>query len=88
MTVESDLAMKAAMLARNAPDSWKQFLGALQDYSSQQIQNCIQSPLELLPVTQGRAQATARLYGILAECLTSADKIEGKRNGQRTNSSI
>lgn len=79
MSTESDLTMKAALLARNAPDSWKQFLGAFQDYSSQQIQNCIQSPLELLPVAQGRAQATARLYGLLAECLTSADKIEGKR---------
>lgn len=79
MSPENDLTMAAARLARTAPESWKQLLGALQAYSSQQIQNCIQSPLEELPRAQGRAQATARLYGLMAECLSSADKIEGKR---------
>ena len=61
------------------PDAWDRFIAAVQAYSSQQITNCIQSPLDVLPVTQGRAQATARLYGLLAECIASADKIEGKR---------
>lgn len=79
MTVERDLIMAAARLARTAPINWDQFLAAVQAYSSQQITNCIQSPLDQLPVSQGRAQATARLYGILAECVSSADKIEGKR---------
>ena len=79
MSAESDLTLKAALLARNAPESWRQFLEAFQAYSSQQIQNCIQSSLENLPVAQGRAQSTARLYGLLAECLTSADKVERKR---------
>jgi hypothetical protein len=79
MTAESDLVIAAARIARSSPDAWDQFLASVQAYSSQQIQNCIQSPLELLPVSQGRAQATARLYGILAECKASADKLEGKR---------
>ena len=79
MTTEEDLILAAARLARVAPENWKQFLGALQAYSSLQITNCVQSPLEELPRAQGRAQATARLYGLLAECLKSADKIEGKR---------
>lgn len=79
MSPEHALILAAARLARTAPESWKQFLGALSDFSSQQITLCIQSPLEELPRTQGRAQATARLYGLMADCLASADKIEGKR---------
>ena len=79
MTVETDLTLAAARIARSSPDAWDRFLAAVQAYSSQQITHCIQSPLEQLPVAQGRAQATARLYGLLAECVSSADKIEGKR---------
>jgi hypothetical protein len=79
VTVEQDLTLAAARIARSSPDAWDRFVAAVQAYSSQQITNCIQSPLETLPVTQGRAQATARLYGLLAECISSADKIEGKR---------
>lgn len=79
MSVENELIMAAARVARVAPENWRQLLGALQAYSSLQITNCIQSPLEELPRAQGRAQATARLYGVMADCLASADKIEGKR---------
>lgn len=79
MTVETELTLAAARIARSSPDAWDRFLAAVQAYSSQQITNCIQSPLDQLPVNQGRAQATARLYGLMAECLQGADKIEGKR---------
>ncbi len=79
MTVENDLILTAARVARTSIANWDQFLAAVQAYSNQQTTHCIQSPLEFLPIAQGRAQATARLYGILAECLSSADKIEGKR---------
>jgi hypothetical protein len=76
---ENDLIREAARLARSAPVNWDRFLGALQAYSNQSVQNCIQSPLDELPRAQGRAQATARLYGILSDCIASADKLEGKR---------
>lgn len=79
MVNDKDLILKAAQVARSAPESWRQFLEALQSYSSQQITHCIQSSLEELPRAQGRAQATAHLYGLLADCISSADKIEGKR---------
>jgi len=79
VTVETDLTLAAARIARSSPDAWDRFVAAVQAYSSQQITNCIQSPLDQLPVAQGRAQVTARLYGLLAECISSADKIEGKR---------
>lgn len=79
MALDDKLILAAAKIARTVPGDWQQFLGAVQEYSSQQISNCVASPLEELPRAQGRAQATARLYGLLAECISSADKIEGKR---------
>lgn len=79
MSTEHDLIKEAARLARSAPGNWDRFLGALQAYSTKTTQHCIQSPLEELPRAQGRAQATARLHELLADCISSADKIEGKQ---------
>ena len=79
MSAETDLIIEAARLARSAPVNWDKFIGALQRYSTATTQNCIQSPLEELPRNQGRAQAAARLYDLLANAPASADKLEGKR---------
>lgn len=79
MNADRDLILAAARLARSAPEGWQQFLGAFQSYANQQRDNCVQSPLDLLPVTQGRAQCAAHLQGLFAECLSKADQIEGKR---------
>lgn len=78
MIADRDLILKAAVLARSSPKSWSEFLGALSNFADQQKDNCIQSPLEHLPVAQGRAQLAAHLHKLLADCLSSADKIEGK----------
>lgn len=79
MNGDRDLILKAAELARSAPRAWNEFLGAFSSFSNQQKDNCIQSPLEQLPVAQGRAQLAARLHELLETCVQSADKIEGKR---------
>jgi hypothetical protein len=79
MTVENDLTIAAARVARMAPNHWNELMAALAAYSNQQTQNCIQSPLEQLPVAQGRAQATARLFGFMTDCLRSADKLEERK---------
>jgi len=76
---DKDLILNSASLARRAPEEWQRFLGALAKYVEVQRNHCIASPLETLPVAQGRAQACTALYALLAECLSSADKIEGKR---------
>jgi len=76
---DRQLILLAARLARSSPENWKQFLDGFRAYADQQRDNCIQSPLEILPVAQGRAQTAAHLYGLLADCIASADKIEGKR---------
>lgn len=75
---DRDLIQKAAYLARNAPEQWKHFLGALSQYNERARDNCVSSPIEQLPVAQGRAQATAHLLGLLVDCQAMADKIERK----------
>jgi hypothetical protein len=76
MNPEQDLILQAAVLARTAPHPWQGFMRALTAYNLQITTHCIQSPLENLPVAQGRAQASARLFDLFANCLASADKIE------------
>lgn len=76
---DKDLILEAARLARRAPEEWQHFLGALAKYVEVQRSHCIASPLEMLPVAQGRAQASTAILALFAECLQSADKIEGKR---------
>lgn len=78
MNRDRDLIIKSAILARSAPKAWDEFLGALSHFTNTQKDNCIQSPLEHLPVAQGRAQLAAHLLEVLAGCVQSADKIEGK----------
>ena len=76
---DRELILKAAALARSAPEDWKQFVGALSAYTDVQISNCISSPLEALPQNQGRAQACVAILRSFRECLKTADQIEGKR---------
>lgn len=78
MSADKELILRAAELARTAPRAYQEFLGALSNFTDQIKNDCIQSPLDLLPVAQGRAQNAARLLNLLANCLSSADKIEGK----------
>jgi hypothetical protein len=75
---DRDLILRAATLARSAPESWEKFLGALAQYTETQRHNCISSPIEMLPVTQGRAQACVHLLALLKDCSLTADKIEGR----------
>ena len=78
MIGDRELILRAAALARTSPRSWTEFLGALSNFTDQIKNDCIQSPLEQLPVAQGRAQLAAHLTALLANCIPSADKIESK----------
>lgn len=75
---DRELVLRAANLARSAPKNFDEFLGALAAFTNQSAQNCIQAPLEELPRAQGRAQQSAHLYNLLANCLKKAAEIEGK----------
>lgn len=76
--MDRELTLAAARLARSAPESWERFLGALSLYSQSQTEICISSPLDVLQVNQGRAQASAALLRLLANAVKDADRIEGK----------
>jgi hypothetical protein len=76
---DRDLIFKAAQIARAAPENWKEFLGAFELYTDQQVQNCISSPSEALRVTQGRAQACVALLRLFSDCVKDADQIETRR---------
>lgn len=79
---ELKLVRAAARIAQTAPESWQQFLEAVFEFSTAQTTSCIQSPIEHLPVAQGRAQIAARIAALLADCNNLADKSEGTRNGR------
>lgn len=71
-----ELIMAAAAVARSNPTEWERFVGAFTRYSQENVVNLMQSTLEELPRSQGRAQIAAQLQGIMAECLQMAAKLE------------
>ena len=75
---DRELILAAAKLARSAPETWTEFLGAFDAYTNLQISNCISSPIEALAQNQGRAQSMVALRTILRDCLKTADQIERK----------
>lgn len=74
-----------AALSRAAPQEWAAFLDAYRLYSFKLINDCISSPLDLLPVIQGRAQQVREMQDHLEKSAERADQIEAKmtKNGVR-----
>jgi len=66
-------------MARTSPENWERFLGALRAYTDTQRDNVVSSPLNMLPVCQGRAQACVALLNFAETCLTVADQIKERR---------
>lgn len=76
---QRDLIKASADLARSAPESWRGFLGALRAYTDTQRDNIVSSPLDVLPVAQGRAQACVALLRLMEDCLQNADQIKERK---------
>lgn len=72
---DRDFILAAAALARRAPDEWKQFMDTFGDYVEDKIVECIQAPVEMLQVAQGRAQSLVKLGQTLGDCLKKAEDI-------------
>jgi hypothetical protein len=75
---DRDLILKAANLARRAPQDWEQFIGALKIYTDIRRDQCVSSPVDTLQVAQGRAQQSASLLRLLEECVKTADQMTEK----------
>lgn len=76
MTPLDNLTLKAAALARAAPDHWREFVSALAEFSEIHRDNLVKSQLADLPVNQGRAQIMSAFHQSMAECTVRADKIK------------
>lgn len=73
------LVMAAARIARTAPESFQQLLDAVAFHHAQNERNLLMSPIDQLPTHQGRAQNSARLRELFANCKSLADKIEERK---------
>ena len=71
---EQNLTKTAAIIARGSPEAWARFIDAFTAYSIYMTSNCITSPIDTLPVAQGRAQIAAHLRDLLANAVAHADK--------------
>lgn len=76
MTPLDNLTLKAAALARVAPDLWRDYVSAIADFAEIHRDNLVKSPLPDLPVNQGRAQIMSAFHKSMAECLANSDKIK------------
>lgn len=76
MSAEIDrLALKATALSHVNKQAWDEFLDALEGYSRIVIMDCIKSPLDQLPVAQGRAQQMSQLLDKLRNAPAVAQKL-------------
>lgn len=73
------LTIAASNLSHAAPAAWDEFLAAFSEYALRVQNDCIQSPIDTLPVAQGRAQQVARVQEMLASCRASAEMIVKRR---------
>lgn len=74
-----DLIKASADLARANPEEWRRFLGVVRAYTDTQRDNVVSSPLDVLPVAQGRAQACVALLRLFEDCLQTADQIKERK---------
>lgn len=79
MKTDHKLATTAASLAHRAPEEWAEFLSAFAAYSDSVLRDCLSSPVDALPQTQGRARACDSLLRLLVECKETADKLKDAR---------
>jgi hypothetical protein len=77
---DRDLVIAAARLASRAPPEFADFISALTSYTDGKRDECVSADALSLPAAQGRAQACVALRKILAECRTTAEKIEKNLN--------
>jgi hypothetical protein len=78
-TPEQLLILNTAALRRAAPDAWREFSAALQNYAGQQLHEMAVAPTDKLQVAQGRAQMLISLLKTFEQSLVMAEKILDNR---------
>ena len=72
------MILRAAKVARRAPEEWANFLAEFQNYADARRDQCVSSPADTIFVAQGRAQQCASLLRLFEECVRAADQLEKK----------
>jgi hypothetical protein len=75
---DQDLILAAARLARSSPREWESFLGEFEKTVGHDKDKLLQSPADRLQQAQGYAQSTLRMYTVLKNAVSAADKMQGK----------
>jgi hypothetical protein len=73
----------ADQLRRIAPQEWSEFLAAFNELSDRERSKILSSPIEQLPIVQGRARMCHDLSELF-EASKSADQMKEKLNERRT----
>ena len=76
---KDNLTVAAYELSHVAPVAWETFLRTMTDYVTSAKDDCIQAPLAMLPVAQGRAQHAVQLLELLQNCKTTTARIVASR---------
>lgn len=83
MTVQDDLTIAAAHLARSAPQEWRTFLAALEGYYNTQKENLVTTPLTELPRLQGGAATSQALLKIFGKSLENSVATNQRPKGPK-----
>ena len=77
--MKDNLTVKAASLARSSPNEWREFLAELAVYCQNRVTECVQSPIEMVHVAQGRAQQCTSLLALLNDAVKNADRLADRK---------
>lgn len=61
------LATAAARLSRAAPNTWAEFMSAMDEYARERELACIHAPADKVLITQGKAQQSRELFSLLID---------------------
>lgn len=75
MRPDQELIVKAAGLARAAPQAWSEFILAMNKFATAGAMLCVASPPEQLQRMQGRAQQCAEITTLFEDAVKSADRV-------------
>lgn len=77
--IVKQIALRAATVARRAPEEWGELLEALKNLTTHRRDECVSSPADTIFISQGRAREAASLLRMFETCLKTADQITEKR---------
>lgn len=63
------LAVKAVQLAKAAPNSWLEFMDALNVYARERVDACVQAPSDKVLLAQGMARQVNELLALMTEAV-------------------